>query len=315
MNIDTGEKILIIGAAVFALMLAFAAFIQNLALSINMLFVGIIALTVPYSIYRFFEFKKIKAYEGEFSGFLRDLADSQRAGLSTYQAIQTAAKSDYGSLTKEIRKINNQLSWNIPLEAVLKNFRSRMKGSRVITRSLMIIDQANKSGGNVDDTMDSLANNIEMIKDVEKEKSAMLNQHVIMMYAIFFMFLAITLSLLKFLIPMMQMQSEMSTTTAGLFEGFSSSPCANCIGSGGVECTPCSILSGMSSGFGLGNPDNAATYYRSLFLAMTLVQGFFSGMIVGQISSDSVAAGVKHSLVMVISGFALFILMVRSGFV
>jgi len=146
------------------------------------------------------EFKKLKSYEDSFPNFLRDLAEGQKAGLTLMQALQTTSKSQYGLLTSEIRRLYNQLTWNIPIEEVLKSFSLRMKKSKTIVRAMMIIDQATKSGGNVEDTMESLASNIESLKEVQEEKSTLLNQQVIMMYAIFFIFLGITVILIKFLV-------------------------------------------------------------------------------------------------------------------
>ena len=48
---------------------------------------------------------------------------------------------------------------------------------------------------------------------------------------------------------------------------------------------------------------------------MILMQGTFAGLIAGQIVSNSVSAGVKHSLIMLITGALGFILVVRSGLI
>ncbi|MFA4819997.1 MAG: type II secretion system F family protein, partial [Candidatus Aenigmatarchaeota archaeon] len=244
--------------------------------------------------------------------FLRDLSESQRAGLSLIQSIQAVSKSDYGSLTKEIKKINNQLSWNIPMERVLKNFVERLSDSKTIVRAIMVIDQANKSGGNVEDTMESLAANIESIRDAQQEKAVLLNQQVLMMYAIFFIFLGITIALIKFLIPLLEAQAQ----TGGFgVQGFSPNPCSVCTESSDFECTGCKTFEAIGTAFDLGKSNDTATYYKSLFLAMILVQGFFSGLIAGQIGSDSVTVGIKHSLIMLLSGFIIFIIVVKTGLV
>ncbi len=311
-RINASRKILIISAVVFVSLVAVSVYIGNVALIANMLFLGMLILVVPYSLYKFFRLKKVRAYENEFPNFLRDLSESQRAGLSTIQALQAVSKSDYGLLTKEIKKIINQLSWNIPLDRILKNFSERVSDSKIIVRSLMIIDEANKSGGNIEDTMESLANHIESIKEAQQEKSVLLNQQVMMMYAIFFIFLGITIALIKFLIPLLQTQAQ----TGGFgMQGFSPNPCSVCINSPNPACAGCGTFASISVAFELGNPEDAASYYKSLFLAMILVQGFFSGLIAGQIGSDSVVVGIKHSLIMLLSGFIIFILVVKTGLV
>lgn len=308
------KNVLIISGAMFALFMALAAvFSGSFAVSSNFIFFGIIAVAVPYSLYKFFKFKKIRAYEDEFPNFLRDITESQRAGLSTIQAIKIAAKTDYGRLAPEIKKIDNQLSWNVPLENVLSDFSKRMKDSRIIVRSVMVIQQANKSGGNVEDTMASLANNIEMIKDVQSEKAALMNQQVMMMYAIFFIFLGISIALIKFLIPLVQMPT--GTGDLGITQNFNPNPCAPCLAGGGPECISCDAMMSVSEAFSFGQKSDPSSYYKSLFFIMIVVQGFFSGLIAGQIGSDSVTAGIKHSLIMLISGIFIFIFVIRIGII
>ena len=48
---------------------------------------------------------------------------------------------------------------------------------------------------------------------------------------------------------------------------------------------------------------------------MVAIQAIFSGLIAGQIGSDSIAAGVKHSVVMTIFGVFIYLIVVRLGLV
>jgi flagellar protein FlaJ len=313
----TDELVLVVCALIFVALTALAIFFtiflhMSVAISINMIFIGILILTVPYSIYKFFRFKKIKALEREFPSFLRDLAESQRAGLTLLQAIQSSAKSEYGLLTNEVRKIDKQLSWNVPFEKVIKSFINRMGTSRLIVRSLMIVEQANKSGGNVEETMEALADNIEALKEVQEEKSVLLNQQVLMMYAIFFIFMGITIALIKFLVPLIQSQG----LAGGLGAiGASNNPCSMCISNTDPACFGCGAFFTVSTALDFGPPEDPSAYYKSLFFIMIIVQGIFSGLIAGQIGSDSITAGVKHSLLMLFAGFSIFIFVVKLGLV
>ncbi|MBS3054229.1 MAG: type II secretion system F family protein [Candidatus Aenigmarchaeota archaeon] len=317
------EKIIAASAGGFALLLMLSAvFSRDFALSANLVFLGTIVLIVPYAAYSFFAFKKIRIYEEEFPVFLRDLAEAQRAGLSIMQSIRLVSKSNYGSLTPHVQKMALQLSWNVPLEKVFGSFTERVSGSPLIVRSMMVIEQVNKSGEKVEDIMDSLANNIELLKDVEDEKAALLNQQVLMLYAIFFIFVGISLALVKFLIPLVESRLAPSTTSS-VNTGLSSyssflptqNPCEKCVGSGVPACFGCSTFGSVSLAFGFGDPKEASSYYKSLFFVMVAIQAIFSGLIAGQIGSDSVAAGVKHSVIMFIFGVFIYLIVVRLGLV
>lgn len=311
---DIQNKILVASGAVgAAIILAAIILSTSTAISLNLVLVAILVLLIPYSIFKFIELKRMRAYENEFPTFLRDIAESQRAGLSIIEALKSASKSEYGSLTNEIRKMNNQLSWNIPLEKVLKKFSQSMKKSETIVRAIIIIDQANKSGGNIEEVMESLASNMESIREVQQEKSLLLNQQVVMMYAIFFIFLGITLALIKFLIPLLQTQSQVGGFS--ILENFNANPCGFCIQSTDAVCIGCQTFFTVSDSFELGKREEAASYYKSLFLTMIMIQGLFTGLIAGQISNDSIVAGFKHSLVMLISGFSIFMIITKLGLV
>jgi len=309
------QKILIVSGAIFAVLVVAAILINNFVIASNLVFIGIVILFAPYSLARFFQFKKLHAYEDEFPIFLRDLAESQQAGLTLMQAMASAAKSEYGMLTPEVRRMYNQLTWNVPIDTALNNFSQRMKNSKVIVRAVIVILQANKSGGNVEQTMESLANNIESIKEVQQEKNTMLSQQVVMMYAIFFIFVGITIALVKFLVPLLQTSMATADTSGFGFSGFNSNPCSLCASNPDPACLGCEAFYDVSAAFGFGKYGEGAAYYKGLFFTMIVVQGLFSGLIAGQISSDSLAAGVRHSLIMLIAGIFSFILVTRIGFI
>ncbi|MBI5061467.1 MAG: type II secretion system F family protein [Candidatus Aenigmarchaeota archaeon] len=321
------SRMMLVFSWVFFLVIVAAAvlfFGNDIAIVVDTIILGLVIATLPYALFRFFEFRKVNEYEKQFPNFLRDLAESQRVCLSTIQAIQSLVKSDYGAMTPEIKKVYNQLSWNVPLEKVLKNFARRSK-SKIIERSITVIDQVNKSGGNIEDVMDSLATNIEHIRDAMEEKSAVLRQQVIMIYAIFFIFLGISLALLKFLVPMTNMNAG-TANLAGL-EGiqFGGNPCSPCLGGrDDVACVGCNLFTSVSIGVGFVSQSavetqdpvaNTNAYYRALFFLMVVIQGFCSGLVCGQIGSDSLSAGVKHSLIMVVVGVAAFIITIKAGLV
>ncbi|MFH1420436.1 MAG: type II secretion system F family protein [Candidatus Aenigmatarchaeota archaeon] len=317
-----------IGSKIFFVILFAAAVLVSIitgmvlggVVAINMLIILVLAIAVPHFLWKFLEFKKIKSYEDQFPNFLRDLSGSIYAGLSIIQAIQAASESSYGSLTKEIKKINDQLSWNIPLEIVLERFSKHMAKSETISRSMMIIGQSHKSGGNMERILGSLATNIEKIKDVETEKNTLMGQQVNMMYAIFFIFVGISIVLIMFLVPLLQKQ-EISQIggLGGVLGGGGANPCEACVNNPNPACVSCALVNHVSTTFSFhcGKDAQGATvcdtsdpnaYYKSLFLLMIVIQGFCSGLVAGQIGSNSVIAGIKHSLIMVVSGFVIFLI-------
>jgi flagellar protein FlaJ len=50
-------------------------------------------------------------------------------------------------------------------------------------------------------------------------------------------------------------------------------------------------------------PTSSSVDLKRIFLHLTLVQGFFSGLVAGKMGEGSISAGLKHSLVMMLLGF------------
>ncbi|RLI97383.1 MAG: hypothetical protein DRO96_00875 [Candidatus Aenigmatarchaeota archaeon] len=300
-----------VGIFIIALLLSFLLF-EDKIIFINVLLLGSFVLIVPYSLYSYFEFRRIEAMEKEFPNFLRDLAEAKRSGLSLLQAISATSKNTYGLLTDEIKKMNTQLSWNIPLEKILEMFRKRLEKSDIINRSVAVLIQTQKSGGKIDEILETLADNIEKLKEVKEEKATLMNQQTMMMYAIFFIFLGICIALMKFLLPLMNMQ-ETGFAISGLQIGIN--PCSMCVNNKMPSCFNCNIFFTISRVFGFGEVGTPESYFRSLFFSMVMIQAIFTGLIAGEIKSGSVVAGVKHTLIMSVSGFVIFLLAVRVGLI
>jgi len=305
------ESLLLLAFCGIAVVATFSFLLGSLLAGLELLIIGGIATLLPYAIVRFLKFRELRACEREFPNFLRDLAEAKRSGLTLIQAINSCARADYGPLTKEVRKMKNQLSWNIPLKKVLENFRKRFRKSPLISYSTLILEQVEESGGRTEDIMDSLAESIEALRDLDEERKALMNQHMTSMYMIFFIFFGIAVALIKFLAPLIQAQTE--AATLGAFTLGAGNPCSACIGIQSPECTTCQLFFSICSILGFGDIASTSCYFKSLYLSMILVQGIFSGLIIGQITAGSVIAGVKHSIIMAVMSFGLFVLLASVG--
>ena len=54
----------------------------------------------------------------------------------------------------------------------------------------------------------------------------------------------------------------------------------------------------------LGTPSSSPVDLERTFLHMTFVQGFFGGLVAGKMGEGAMSAGLKHSLLMMILGYA-----------
>jgi len=281
-------------------------FYQNIGVMGNLILLAAIMGSVPYAFFSYFEFKKIKTMEDQLPLFLLDLSEAQKIGMTLPDALRQVGKTDYGKLSEEINKIDYQLSWGIPTQEVMSNFAKRMEKSKLIGRVVRIINEAYSSGGDIARTMEATASDITAIKEAEKERKSVTYEHMLIMYAIYFIFIGIVISLSQTLIPLMNINTGAGMTGILSF----GDPCAACSGLD-INCLNCYIFSVFCQMFSI----NKSCYYYALFIIMAIIQGIFSGLVAGQIGEGSVTAGLKHSSIMTLSGFGILLFLLKAGMI
>lgn len=285
--------------------------------------IGIVASILPFSLVSFMKNRAIKNSESNFPNFLNDLAESKRGGMTILGAFESAEESDYGMLDNEIEKIHNQLSWGIPFPKTMDMFSKRMSDSKVITQSIMIINQSYKSGGKITETIQSVADNASMLRNVIEDKNSTMRQQLIIMYIIYLLFIGITVGIYFLLEQLLGLGTEGSGLIGNL---------SGILGEGGGPVNYCSgeILAAqpfcqISQIFGfvppgiedLGSPEaeelgyGQMAYYKSLLFSMLMVQAISTSAVAGKMSDGRASAGLKHAVLLVPIAFFAFMLLVR----
>ena len=302
------ERKVMLASLVVAVILitTFAFLTQDVGIIVN---VGVIALFIvitPLFLIKYTEFLWIKAVEKELPNFIRDVAGLKKSGISLSEAIKMTTKNNYGKLTPEVQKFSNRLSWGVHFLRALDIFGKRFRSSKIITEVLSILKESYVSGANIAATLDSLSRDMVTLKEIEEERKSIVRQHVMIMYGIFFMFVAISIGIIIVLIPMM---TQNQSTTAGLASPLVlsfSDPCGRF-----YVLLPCAYFDVMCSSFSV--PSGIGCYYFALFFTILLIQAVFMGLIAGQLGENSVVAGTKHSLIMLAAIFIIFMFLIRSG--
>lgn len=306
MKFGTREKIVVIPSVTGAALIFLGILSNDIGVLGNMIVISTFVIVVPYFLYRYSRFMWIKSIEGEFPNFVRDMADSIRSGMSFADAVGISSKANYGKLTPEVVKMNNRLSWGTPFMRVMEIFSGSVKESKIINEAVDIIKQSYESGGNISSTLDSVASDIMMLKEAEAERSSLVRQHIMIMYGIFFMFLGISIMIIFVMVPMLQSQSGQFASTSARGVGFTfKNPCDV------MSAFPCGLFGGICSMLGVGA--GIGCFYIAMFFTVVVIQGFFIGLITGQLGENSVIAGTKHSLIMVIAAISIFIFLAKSG--
>jgi len=216
------------------------------------------------------EGKRQKDVETEFLEFIRSLSENVKSGIPIPQSILNLKDKDYGPLSQHVAKLAYQIEWGIPVKDAFKVF-SRDADNKVIKRSISIINQAEESGGRMEDILESVVESVVNIQRLKDERRSSTYSQMVQGYIVFFIFIAIMLILEVKLMPLIQ------DMIGGLSSG---------------------AISG--SGFFDAPAQPAAELdFKSIFLSLIVVQGIFAGLLIGKFSEGSIKYGLKHSFALV----------------
>jgi len=205
-----------------------------------------------------------KEKEEKFLFFVRDLVENVRSGTPVSRSIMNLKKRNYGSLSPHIEKLANQLSIGMTLTDSLIVF-SKDTESKVISRAVGLISEAERAGGKIETILESVASSINQIEILRKERKAAISNLVTQGYIIFMVFIVIMLVLEFKILPLV--------SSLGDTDGF-----------------------GARIGVDVG-PSDAQDLSMPLFI-MILVQSLFAGLVIGKISEGSIRDGIKHSFIL-----------------
>ncbi|MDO8516660.1 MAG: type II secretion system F family protein [Nanoarchaeota archaeon] len=229
------------------------------------LVLALVIITIPFVLAISLENKKQKELDERFLAFVRDLVENVKSGTPISKSIVNLKERDYGGLTIHVGKLANQIILGIPLTNALMIFAKDTK-SPVITRAVSLISEAERSGGQIDTILESVARSVNQIENLKKERQSTVYNLVVQIYIIFIIFLIIMLVLQFEILPKV-------TSVGGSVEGLSVSSKANTI-------TP--------------------TEFSRPLLIIILVQSLFTGLMIGKIAEGSLKAGIKHSFILLV---------------
>tara|TARA_Y100000034_G_C6870483_1_gene397344 strand:+ start:170 stop:1000 length:831 start_codon:yes stop_codon:yes gene_type:complete len=229
---------------------------------------GIIIGVLPFVFSTIRETKVENEKEEMFLEFARNLAESGKTGIPISKSIINVKDRAYGVLSRHIKKLANQIYLGIPLGSALKVF-SRDVNNKTISRAITLIGQAEKSGGDIAEILESVAGAVNTSDKLKKERKAVISTLVVQGYIIFVIFIVIILVLQFKIIPMI--------------EG---------VGSLGLGETAGTVPS-----------DAGGTDVSSVFFYLLIIQGLFSGLTIGKLAEKNFKAGIKHSFTLMFLAF------------
>lgn len=226
---------------------------------------------IPLAILDLREQMRVSNLENALPNFFRDLAGMNDSGMTLPNAVHLVASAEYGTLTPHIHKLDNEMSWGVGFVDALYHFGSGL-GTNLSDRSVDLIAKASRAGGDISEVLRAAAKDTFEIVNLKQERANNMIIYVVIVlvaFAVFCFVIAILVS--SFLTTMAEAGA---TATASGARGF-----------GGII---------------------DLFLYKRLFSHAAMLQGFFSGLVAGQMGEGRFVAGLKYSAVMLLIAWVTF---------
>ncbi|MDO9539904.1 MAG: type II secretion system F family protein [Methanocalculus sp.] len=226
----------------------------------------------PYSIAQLIWSRRISEIEGSLPDFLTRLAGINEVGLTIAKALSILVRTNLGLLSYEIKKIKRDLDWGANVEDALVRFEERLS-TPSISRTVTLITRASAMSGEIGQVLTIAASDAEMSETLKRERSGEMFLYTAVVYLSFFVFIFVVMIIGTQFLPIIELTG--------------------------------SDTSSVGAGFSTLGSISALTYGR-LFYHAVIIQAICSGLLAGLMGESSLAAGVKHSCIMVLVGFLVF---------
>ncbi len=160
----------------------------GISLLLDLVVIGIAIALIPHGVLDYFQIRRASEIERRLPDFLKDVAESSKFGTNLAESIVYASSGSYGILTAEIKRIAAQIQWGITVSEALENFIARWP-TPFVSWVIRTVIQTNKSGGNVSEVLNIIADNSLETQLLAREKSSQLNSYVVILIMAFGVYL------------------------------------------------------------------------------------------------------------------------------
>jgi len=226
---------------------------------------GVIIALLPYSVDRFFERRRHRKYEDDFTQFLFKLSEMMRAGIDPIKSVIELSKADMGSITPNIRMAASMMLLGRSFEEGMKKMAESMH-SEMISKYVDLVIQASYTGGPVHDLILKASEDMRTMVMIEKEMLGSLQQYTVIFYLAQAIIIFIAYILSAQLIPFIQ---------------------------------------GPGSAMVFGAGDLQKIDFKHGFFHLIMINAALGGIIIGKISEGSAKDGFKHTVILMAASYVI----------
>ena len=239
--------------------------------------------TLPFVILSMLINSRSEAVETVLPDVLSMIAQNMAAGMTSYNALWTAARPEFGPLAVEIQDVAKATLTGIPLTDALVGMTNHVKSTK-LSRSVRLIIQGMKSGGDLPAVLQGISRDMRREYNLKKQMAAETNAH-----AIFILFALIVGAPLLFAVSI-----QFITIFSTMMSKLDVTELAKDTPQGMITLSPLAIT-----------PD----FFQMYAIGILFISALFGALLVGMLRTGNPLSGVPNIPVFVVASVGIFMVL------
>jgi archaeal flagellar protein FlaJ len=252
---------------------------SSASLTDTILGVGIAVALSPIAYVTYNNHRFMAVVERSIPRFMRDILESTNSGVILPKALIQATAQDYGPISHEVAVAMTKFSMGYDFKSSITEACERLKHPFMLQVGQIIIE-AYAAGGKMREVLESSVVLFNGLEQYEQQKQSELRPYTQLVYISVVIFLIIAYIIVsRFIGPLNSLPVSPK-------------------GAGG--------LSVSANSFSVGLSKIPPVYFESIFFISGILESIFGGIVAGKIVNASAAAGLRHSLALLIITIFVF---------
>lgn len=238
-----------------------------LVFSTEIVLTAILIAIIPYSIIDFLHQSWLNKIEDQMPMLVKGISESQETGLTFMQAFEKVV--DEKMVRPPLGTEVKKLTDQMSWGLSFEDALQKFKeriDSPVVTRFCALVLEASRSGGQIRKVFSHTSGFMQEMREMEKEAAAQMKPYLIIVYAAFFILIFTAVILLQNFFAPLQNLQNILSPTT---------------------------IVGLQG-------------FKDFFYRTIIVSALFGGLMAGKIGERRIAGGLKHAIVMLLAGYAVF---------
>ncbi|MFC2162402.1 type II secretion system F family protein [Candidatus Altiarchaeota archaeon] len=238
---------------------------------------------LPYIALSILVNRRAESVEETLPDVLNMVSQNMIAGMTSYNALWSAARTEFGPLAEEIQGVARSTLTGIPLTDAMLGMTNHIKSDK-LSRSIRLIIQGMISGGDLPDVLQGISKDMRKEYNLKKQMASETNAHALFIWFAIFVGAPLLFSVsLQFVTIFSTLLSKLNVQDM-------------------KEATPAAMIS-------LNQLSITPEFYQFYAIAILFISGFFAAFLIGILKTGKPVSGTPSVPMMTLGPIAVFLAM------